>query len=417
MNAAFFQKNRQKLFRELEPGQGVLLFSGKAPKKSADEAYPYTPNRNYYYLTGIDEAGNAVYLEKTAEGEEMSVLFIHPYDEFTAKWLGETIGDEEAREVSGIEDIRYINDLDHYVHGRIGKGVLQWGFDLEKDSFEAELEEGGRYAKNLREKYPQISIFNVYPNLSLHRQVKEKEEVEEIKKAIDITAEGIKNLWRNAKSNVMEYELEADFDYVLKKRGVKDYAFKTICAAGKNAAVLHYSANDSKVEPGSLVLLDLGAQTNYYNGDISRTFPVDGKFSDRQRQLYDIVIKAMDAVFAAIKPGVPFTRLNEIVKEVYAKELKEIGLIQSPEEVFTYYFHGVSHHLGLDTHDVGPRDNLLKEGMVLTVEPGLYLADEGIGIRVEDDVLVTADGMENLVQNLPRTADEVEAFLADHTLK
>ena len=181
----------------------------------------------------------------------------------------------------------------------------------------------------------------------------------------------------------------------------------------KNAAVLHYVENNQMIKDGDLLLLDLGAQWNYYSADISRTFPINGKFSERQKELYQIVRLAMDRVFEAIKPGVPFKRLNEIVRETYAEELKRIGLIEDPAEVQKYYFHGVTHYLGLDTHDVGSRDQDLAPGMVLTVEPGLYIPEEGIGIRIEDDVLVTETGMENLSHDIPKDIEDIEGVLAN----
>ena len=176
--------------------------------------------------------------------------------------------------------------------------------------------------------------------------------------------------------------------------------------------MLHYVNNDQPIQDGDLLLLDLGAQWNSYSADISRTFPINGKFSDRQKELYQIVRLAMERVFAAIKPGVPFKRLNEIVRETYAEELVRIGLIEDASGVSKYYFHGVSHYLGLDTHDVGSRDQDLAPGMVLTVEPGLYIPEEGIGIRIEDDVLVTETGMENLSFDIPRDVEEIERILA-----
>ena len=231
-----------------------------------------------------------------------------------------------------------------------------------------------------------------------------------MKKAIQITKQGIENIFKNANPNMMEYELEACFDYEIKRNGAKDKAFNTILAGGKNATVLHYNENNQKINDGDLVLLDLGASFGYYSADISRTFPICGKFSQRQKQLYNIVLEAQQKVIDAIKPGLPFKRLNEIVIEHYETELLKIGLIKDKEEVKNYYYHGVSHFLGLDTHDVTDGIQELKEGMVITVEPGLYIAEEGIGIRIEDDVLVTKDGAENLSKDIIKTVDQIENF-------
>ena len=412
MDKKIYIENRQNLMKEIEEKSAVILFAGKSIKKTADEVFPFSPNRNFLYLTGINEGDPIVYIEKTAEGIN-ETLFINRYDEIRAKWMGETISDDKAREVSGIEDIKYLDMFDNFLHQRIAQGKVETlYFDMEKLTRDADYLTGGKFAMETAMEYPHVRVKNIYNNLALLRQVKKDEEIKEIEKAIEITHKGITEIMRNAKAGMYEYELEAEFDYTLKKNGVKDFAFKTILASGKNATVLHYSSNDSVIPADSLVLLDLGAAWNNYSADISRTFPVSGKFTEEQRKFYDIVILAHNRVCEAIKPGIPFLRLNEIVKETYAEELVKVGLIKSADEVMKYYFHGVSHHLGLDTHDVGPRDNMLKAGMVLTVEPGLYIPEKNIGIRVEDDILVTETGSRILGEKFFRSSEEVEAFMA-----
>lgn len=412
MTSNLFIKNRKNLMEQIEPGTAVILFSGHSPKKTADEKYPFAPNRNFLYFTGIAEENIILYLEKT-EDEVRETLYIHRYDELKAKWNGATISPEKAIELSGIREIRFVDEFENALHQKIQTvGNFKLMLDMEKDSFTADYGPGGRFAQKINTEYPQLIIDNVFPQISALRVFKSPEEVAQIRRAIEITRDAILNLWKNRRPGAYEYEMEAEFDYILKKNGVRDYAFKTICAGGGNAAVLHYVENNQVIADGDLLLLDLGAQWNYYSADISRTFPINGKFSDRQKELYEIVRLAMDRVFEAIKPGVPFKRLNEIVRETYAEELQRIGLIQDPSEVQKYYFHGVSHYLGLDTHDVGSRDLDLAPGMVITVEPGLYIPEEGIGIRIEDDVLVTKAGMENLSHDIPRDIEAIEAFLA-----
>ena len=243
--------------------------------------------------------------------------------------------------------------------------------------------------------------------------IKEDCEIEKIEKAIDITKKGIYAMMSNSKSGMMEYEIEAYFDFELKRNGVKDYAFKSIAASGKNGTVLHYSDNNCKTNDNDLILFDVGAQWGYYNGDITRTFPVNGKFTPRQKEIYNIVLEGQRKVIKAIKPGLEFKRLNEILKEHYALELKKIGLISCDDEVSKYYYHSVSHMLGLETHDVGRHnEGLLQEGMVFTVEPGLYIAEEEIGIRIEDNIVVTSDGCRILSKDIIRTVDEIESFMA-----
>ncbi|HEU4963758.1 MAG TPA: M24B family metallopeptidase, partial [Bacilli bacterium] len=236
--------------------------------------------------------------------------------------------------------------------------------------------------------------------------------IENIKQAISITNKGIRAMMDNARPGMKEYELEAHFDFVLKSQGVRERAFESIIAGGHNATVLHYVENNSVIEDDTMVLIDLGATYGHYSADISRTFPINGKFTDRQKDVYNLVLRAELETIKAIKPGVPFTTLNEITKRVLTEGAKELGLLSEGQDISDYYYHGVSHFLGLDTHDVGNyRDLTLQPGMVVTIEPGLYIAAEGIGVRIEDDVLVTEEGYEVLSEEILKTVEDIEAYM------
>ncbi len=226
-----------------------------------------------------------------------------------------------------------------------------------------------------------------------------------------MTGEGIKTIMANAKPDMMEYELEAYFNFSLDVQGVKEHAFPTIAASGENATILHYTDNDKKVIDGDLVLFDLGASFGYYSADISRTIPVNGIFSDRQEELYNAVLKSQLAAMQAVRPGVTMTELNNLSRDVMASELISIGVIKRASEIYELYPHGVSHSLGLETHDPLSYSEPLKAGMIITIEPGLYLEDEGIGIRIEDDVLVTEEGYINLSEAIIKTVEDIEAYM------
>jgi Xaa-Pro aminopeptidase len=411
MDKIFFTKNREALTKGIEDNSVVILFAGNAPQKSADECYGFTPNRNFYYLTGIDRENIIVLLSKR-NGKIEESLFIEESDPVLEKWVGKRISSKEAEDASGIKNIKLLSAFTGTLHQLLNSGNYNNLYlNLEKQSYDENKDKAHNFAIEVFGKYPFVKIKNVELFINNLRTIKSKEEIKETKIAIDITREGIEALLNNARPGMMEYELEAYFDFVLKTKGVKDYAFSTIAASGKNAAILHYVANDSKSGDNDLILFDLGAQYNYYNADISRTFPLNGKFTDRQKALYNIVLKAQLAVIDTIKPGVPFKALNEKCKEVLADGCIKIGLIKETEEIINYYFHGVSHYLGLDTHDVGSRDVELAEGMLLTVEPGLYIAEEGIGIRIEDNVLVTKDGNEVLSKDIIKTVQDIEKFM------
>ncbi|TGA97546.1 aminopeptidase P family protein [Sporolactobacillus shoreae] len=415
MDKSFFIRNRNKLYETLEDQSLTILFAGEAAHQSADESYPFYPNRNFYYLTGITEP-KVVFVATKFGGEVNETLFIQRADPWMARWYGETITPNEAQDASGVENIELLDKLDNFIRGQFDGRVYKHLYtDLEAKSWEFPAKPANKFAAEAAVTYPYLAIHNLYPLLSNFRVIKSSEEIELIREAGKITADGIKNVLANAKPGMKEYELEAYFNFILKSRGVTEFAFPTILASGYNGTVLHYSANTGTASDGSLVLLDLGAQYKYYNGDISYTFPVNGKFTPRQKVIYDIVLRCNQAVTKMVKPGVAFEDLNDFTIKFFTEELLKIGLIQTPEELSKYYFHHVSHSLGLDTHDVGNyRDIDLVPGEVITNEPGLYIPEESIGIRIEDDVLVTENGYEVLTTGLPRTTDEIESYMAEN---
>ncbi|MFZ7946716.1 aminopeptidase P family protein [Neobacillus sp. 19] len=418
MNKEFYTNNRNRLYEKLDDRSLLVMFAGKAPQKSADEAYMFVPNRNFYYLTGMDEP-NIILLALKTNNKVEEYLFIEKSDPVMEKWVGKTISEKEAAEVSGIGNIQLIDQFESILSRILLTTTLSTIYlDLERRELDQNTTKGQQFASRIQANYPFLKIKNVYPDICELRVYKAPEEIEEMKKAIDITYKGIKNILSHAKTAAKEYQLEAYFDFSLKSEGVKDYAFPTIVASGKNATILHYEKNNADIEEGSLVLLDLGAQYNYYNADISYTFPVSGRFTDKQKAFYNIVLKALKETTALIKPGLPFAKLNEQTKKILAEECIRVGLIKEESEISNYYYHSVSHFLGLDTHDVGNyKDLILQPGMVLTVEPGLYIEEEGIGIRIEDDVLVTKEGHEILSKDIIRSVEEIEAFMNDNGRK
>lgn len=412
MNKESFVNNRKKLANELEDNSILVMFAGKAPYKSADEVYPFTPNRNFYYLTGVDRE-NIILMVTKRKGKVNETLFIEESDPVLARWVGEKMKEDEAKEASGIANIDYTKNFNDAFGGLLSRYEFNNLYlDLERQEWNIPMTEAQRFAAEVRNKYSYFNIKNAYYKISELRTIKSKEEIDNIRIAIDITNQGIEAMMKNSKAGIMEYELEAHFDYVLTSKRIKDKAFKTIAAAGKNATILHYSENNNRCEDNALILFDLGAQYSYYNADISRTFPVNGRFTERQKQIYNVVLRANEEVMKAVKPGLPFVELNEIAKKVLAEGCKELGLINEDSELSKYYFHGVAHYLGLDTHDVGDREEVLKPGMIFTNEPGLYIPEEGIGIRIEDDILVTEDGYENLSKDIIKTVEEIENFMS-----
>jgi len=411
MEAQAYQQRRESLLAVVADDSVVVMFAGKAGRRSADENHTFTPNRNFLYLTGLDDENLILVLTKRGD-KTTETLYVERPDELVAKWNGARITDEAAQEISGAAAIGFVDTFQKSLTQLLLPGTYQhFYFDLEQRDWQAPLDASHEFSKQMRDVYPAMTIRNAYPLLCHLRTIKSVAEVASLKIAIDTTRTGIERMMANAKPGINEAELEAHFDFALHAAGVKEHAFHSIIAGGKNATVLHYSDNNKPIRDGDLVLLDLGATHDYYSADISRTFPVNGKFTDRQKAFYNLVLKAQTETMSVVKAGAPFTLMNETTKRVLAAGLKELGLITEDDEVSRYYFHGVSHYLGLDTHDVGNRDTLLT-GMVVTMEPGLYIPEEGIGIRIEDDLLVTADGYENLSSSILKTVEEIEAFMA-----
>ena len=413
MNKEFFKKNREKLIEKIEDNSVIVLFAGNAPKKSGDENYPFTPNRNFYYFTGINEEGPILILSKI-KGIVNERLFIKEIDEERERWVGKSIRSNEAEEISAVKNIDYLGNFKEYLNRVFSESEeINLYLDMERDSF-YELETiGENFSEEVKKRYPFVRIKNIFPKIIPLRMVKSEEEIKEMNKAIEITIKGVESLMKNAKAGMKEYELEAYYEFVCRSNGIKDYAFKTIAAAGKNATILHYVDNNSEIKDGDLILFDLGAQNNYYNADITRTFPVNGVFSERQKEVYNAVLRVNERVIKTIKPGLEYKELNKMATEWIAEECINLGLIKDKKEVSKYYWHSIGHSLGLDTHDISNKDRntIFKEGMVWTVEPGIYIEEESIGIRIEDDVLITSDGVQVLTKDMIKTVEDIEEFM------
>lgn len=403
MDKNFYIKSRERVASLLPDNSMMILFAGRDVRESEDQSYEFCINRNFYYLTGVNEQNDILVMIK--ENNKLhSMMFINEYDELFAKWNGRKLFAEEVSELSGIEDIRYLKDFDEFLN--INKNKYAIYMDISKNLFTEPMGEEQKLLAKL-----DVEVNNCYDFIAKCRMEKQPEEIEVMKKAISVTNKGIQALMQNIKPGLYEYQVESYFDQQIKFNGASGIAFKTIAASGENGCVLHYHTNNTMIKDNDLVLFDLGAEYDLYKSDITRTIPANGKFTERQKLIYNIVLNGQKLVFENIKPGISPMELNNILIKYYQVELKKIGLIEKDEDVRKYYFHGVSHHLGLDTHDVGGRGAKLTPGCVITVEPGLYIAEEGIGIRIEDDALVTEDGCINLSSEIIKTVEDIEEYM------
>ncbi|MBQ8803595.1 MAG: aminopeptidase P N-terminal domain-containing protein [Tyzzerella sp.] len=409
-----YKARREKLAAMLPENAMLFVLSGKNVHSVGDEMYPFAVDRNFYYLTGIDRS-DMMYMLVKKDGEVQDMLVIERFDEMMAKWVGAKMLPAEATEISGIGQIVMDDEKWCTIHRMMARQFdheanLNVYADLTKQDID-QVTPAYAFINEFTSKYPHLTVNNAAPMLTKLRIIKADAEVEKISKAISVTNKAILNMMDHSEAGIGENVLEAHFDFVLKCNKCKR-AFPTIVGSGKNGTVLHYGENNQIAEDNTLALCDLGAAYENYSADITRTFPVNGKFTERQKQIYNIVLEANEMIISAVKPGLTLRGLNNMVIEFYEKKLAEIGLLENGKKVSDYYWHGVSHMLGLETHDVQLSNYELEPGNVFTVEPGLYLEEEGIGIRIEDDVLVTEDGCINLSKEIIKTVEDIEAYMA-----
>ena len=413
-----FKLRRESYLKYVDQGSISLFFTGVAPQKSQDDHYSFSVNRNAFYLTGIDQENVCLLLVKGYEKSEC-YLFLEPIDPVKALWDGAGYSFEDAANQAELPlaNVKDIKDLDSFISGILSTsrralfGDVRTAYlDLERlnPNLPDSIAQG--YAKHLLNLFPFIQIKPNQSYLAILRTVKNAYEVEALKKSISITKDGINRLMETMKPGETEYEMEAEFNYILNKNRAVP-GFGTIAASGKNATVLHYRDNDAKIKDGDLVLFDLGADLDHYSADITRTIPANGKFTDRQKAVYEVVLEANKKTIEWLKPGVTLAEFNQFGKNILIEGAKKLGLIEKDEEIMKYYYHSLGHYLGLDIHDVGKYSEPIPVGAIITVEPGLYIAEESIGIRIEDDILVTEDGCVNLSIDIIKEVNDIEAFM------
>lgn len=404
MNHKTYQDLRARFFDRVEEDTVSFLFSGVPIRKSADSTYPFQANRNFRYLTGIEEEAAVLVMDKRCD---RATLFIRDIDEFKEKWMGYFIQPEVATVISGIEDVRYLSEFETYYDALIMSGA-KIGIDSDHDVISDEFNAG---PLGIIQEVSEDRIVDIFPTLVALRSVKHPDEVAAIKHALKVTNDAIEAALLDMKPGNNENDLAAAFQYEGMKQG-GDLMFDTIMASGANAVVLHYISNNAPLVDGEMILFDLGIRVNGYGGDISRTYPINGRFTDQQKEVYQAVLDCFHAINAAAKPGISLLDLNEIAKAHLGASLIKMGLISDLEDVGEYYYHGVGHSLGLDTHDVWfGRDAILEAGNVITNEPGLYIKEWGIGVRIETDLLITEEGNEDLAPFIKREVEDIEALL------
>lgn len=426
-------KARRKAFMEKMDGGLALLRSAPVFLRSMGEETEslYRQDSDFYYLTGFTEP-EAVCLLAPEHPEHQFVLFVRPRDKTMEIWNGKRAGTEGAVQDYGADIAYTIDQLDEVLAQYLrNASTLYYSSGQAKTLDEQLIEQWGRLqGAGVPVPSQIVTTGEIFDELRL---VKMDDEIELLRRACEISAEAHKAAMQALKPGMYEYEIQATLEYVFRKNGAIRNGYTPIVGSGSNATTLHYVQNTRKMEDGELLLIDAGAEYGYYSGDITRTMPINGRFTPAQRAIYELVLKAERAAIDYVKPGIKLSDLQSLTTEIITEGLVELGILQgSVKELiekkayFTYYMHGVSHWLGLDVHDrgkygKGEQEVVLAPGMVFTIEPGIYIAAENtsvdpayrnIGIRIEDNVLVTENGCENLTKLAPKTVEEIEAIMA-----
>ena len=411
------ENRRKKVFDLMKDNSVAILFSGVSKVASEDEYLPFTVNKNFFYLTNIKQEHSALMLIKSI-GERRVYLFIDPYSELKEKWTGKRLTTDKAMALSDINNVYTTDNFETMLSLALANDNNQYGdidcLYLDLTSPEQKLKDNffmNDLSMKLKLYYPEKNIVDIYPLMRDLRMVKSPAEIDNLLKAIDKTNTGIYQLINNLKPGMKEHELADIFEMYGRKKDRSDLAFSTIVASGKNATCLHYPSQDDLVKQDDLILFDLGYAHNGYSADISRTFPVNGKFTGIQKDVYEAVLNCNKAVINYAKPGLKIRDLQEFATEFLRKECIRLRLMNENDDIRNYYYHNVSHHLGLDTHDISDREKPLENGNVITVEPGLYFAKYGVGVRIEDDVLITNDGAVVLSKNIVKEITDIEMLM------
>jgi len=423
INNSLFIKNRNNFLSKMKPNSVAVFNSNDIYPVSADSTLPFEQHRDIFYLSGIDQEESILILrtDKT-NGITESILLLKETDDHIAVWEGPKVNKQQAYEISGIKNVHWLDDLEKI----IDKLMLNCNniYINENEHYRAKIEtetRDARFSKWLLNKYSNKNKERSNPILQRLRSVKDPIETKLIQQACDITNKGFRRILNFVKPGVWEYEIEAEFIHEFLINKSKKFAYTPIIASGNNANILHYIENNMQCKDGELILLDVGAEYANYSSDMTRTIPVNGKFNQRQKDVYNSVLKVKNEATKLLIPGTDWAEYHKEVGRLMTSELLDLKLLdkadvqnESKEKPAykKYFMHGTSHHMGLDTHDYGLLGEPMEANMVFTVEPGIYLPDEGFGIRLEDDVVIQQTGGPiNLMKNIPIEIEEIEQLM------
>lgn len=415
-----FTSNRARFIQHLPPKSIAIFHSNDLTPRNGDAFFKFKQNSDFFHLSGIDQEESMLIIFPDAPEERYKeVLFIRETNEHIAVWEGEKLSKEAGEKNSGIKTVFWNDQFE-----KVLRYVMNFAENVflnlnENDRSGSEVPyKDLRFAKEIKDKYPLHHYHRAAPIMANLRSIKHPIEIDLIQKACNITEKAFRNLLATLKPGMMEFEVEAGLTYNFIKNRATGHAYDPIIASGSNACVLHYVTNENECKDGDLLLLDFGAEYANYTSDLSRTIPVNGKYSPRQKEVYNACLNIHNEAKKMLKPGITLNDFNQEVKQMMTGALVDLNLIDksiSEEEkkklTLKYFPHGTSHFLGLDVHDIGARYEKIEENMCFTVEPGIYIREEGIGVRIENDLIVKEDGNIDLMKNIPITVEEIEDLM------
>lgn len=422
INSRFFTRNRRNFSEQLEEDAFAVFFSNDQSPRNGDQFHSFRQSSDFFYLTGIEQEKSILIIAPHCPNKNLKeALFLLESNELLETWEGHKLTKAEASSISGVQNVFWLEDFDVSL-----KEVMAYYNNVylnsnEYTKFFPEVETREiRLGKQIRDKFPWHQYHRAAPLLINQRLIKSKEEIEVMQKACEITNKGFKRVLRTVKPGMMEYEVEAEITYEFIRNGANGHGYAPIVAGGKNACSLHYIENDKKCRRGDLLLMDIGAEYANYSADLSRTVPISGKFTKWQKQLYNSVLNVMNEIKKLYIPGSTINDINEAANTLMEAEMIKLGLFtaddvanQNPDQPLyrKYFMHGVAHFIGLDVHDVGLKTVPFEPGMVLSCEPGIYIAQEGTGIRIENDILITDKDPVDFMADFPTQVEEIEALM------
>jgi len=422
LNPEIFVKNRQRFIKEMKPDSIAIFVSNDEVPVNGDALYPFKQNSDLFWLSGIVQEDTMVILfPGNPDPKYREVLVLVRPNELKEKWDGKRLRVEEAQKISGIMNIVWLDSLDGLLQPWIHLADTIY-LDTNENDRKASLlrTRDYRYADELKIRYPLHKFERAAKIMKELRGIKTAVEIEVLQKAIDITDNTFRRLLKFIKPGVMEYEIEAEIWHSFLSQRATGPAYSSIIASGDRARTLHYVSNDQECKDGELILMDFGAEYGGYNADLTRTVPVNGKFTRRQKTVYNACLHLHDFAKSILKPGITIMDYTDKVGEEATQVFLKIGLLkrsdvknEDPDNraYKKYLYHGISHHLGIDVHDLGTRTEPIKAGMVFTVEPGIYIEQEKMGVRIENNIWITKNGNKDLMKNIPITVEQIESLM------